>query len=124
MGALDGVGLRSTNVILTWAPSDQTFSKQGVVAPGSLQLPTPAAWTGEAAPKTSVNAATVVVAMRTRIEFTFDSFVFHKEPGQRRAPSCAGSRREPLPGSVRRDQITLVHCNRSAVKGGDGRGPK
>src|SRR3981081_4967222 len=71
MGALDGVGLRSTNVILTWAPSDQTFSKQGVVAPGSLQLPRPAAWTGEATPKTSVNAATVVVAMRTRIEFTF-----------------------------------------------------
>jgi hypothetical protein len=38
VGALDGAGLRSIKVILTWAPSDQTFSKHGVVAPTSLQL--------------------------------------------------------------------------------------
>src|SRR4030081_274590 len=92
--------------------------------PLSPQFGRLAARTGEATPKASVNAATVVVAMRTRIEFTFDSFVFHKEPGQRRAPSRAGSRREPLPASVRRSQGTLVHCDRSVVKGGDGRGPK
>src|SRR5438045_568060 len=43
------------------------------------------------------------------------------EPGQCRAPSCARWRREPLPDSR---QGTVVHCDRSAVKGGDGKGPE
>src|SRR2546421_6725318 len=43
------------------------------------------------------------------------------EPGQGRAPRCARWRREPLPDS---GQGTGVHCDRSAVKGGDGRGPE
>src|SRR5438105_1844048 len=34
------------------------------------------------------------------------------------------SRRESLPNSGHRDQGTVVHCNRSVVKGGDGRGLK
>src|ERR1700682_4655804 len=43
-----------------------------------------------------------------------------------RSPAIAGLqvvkvKRDRLPSSVRRDQITLVHCNRSVVKGGDGR---
>jgi hypothetical protein len=59
-GALLGLGLRLTNFILTWTPSAQTISKQGVTAPVALQfgrpaaLLWPAAWTGEAAAKTSV----------------------------------------------------------------------
>jgi hypothetical protein len=62
---------------LIWTPSDQIFSKQGVLAPLSLQLPRrPATWTGEAAATTSVNAATVVVAMRTRIQLNLIPFFY------------------------------------------------
>ena len=81
-GALLGLGLRLTNFILTWIPSAQTGSKQGVTAPLSLQFGRPAAWAGaaaawigEATAKTNARAATAVVAMRTRIELDFDSFI-------------------------------------------------
>src|SRR5207247_8320258 len=44
-----------------------------------------------------------------------------KEPGQGRAPRCARWRREALPDS---GQGTVVDCDRSAVKGGNGRRPE
>src|SRR5207253_3882331 len=46
------------------------------------------------------------------------------EPGQSRAPTSAGSRRETLPSGRHRGHGTGVHGGRSAVKGGNGRGPK
>src|SRR5205823_601522 len=46
------------------------------------------------------------------------------EPGQSRAPTSAGSRRATLPGGRHRGHGTGVHGGRSAVKGGDGRGPE
>jgi hypothetical protein len=75
----------STNVILTWFPSDQIFSKQGVVMPLAAQFTRAAAWTGEAAAESVVMAATamriasaanVVVAIRLRIELNLDSFIY------------------------------------------------
>src|SRR5579872_3498355 len=74
----------STNVILTWRPSDQIFSKQGVVMPLAAQFTRPAARAGEAAAESVVMAATamsiasaanVVVAIRLRIELNLDSFI-------------------------------------------------
>src|ERR1700686_3447195 len=67
------MGLKSRNVILTCTPSDQTFSKQGATTPLSAQFFRPAAWTGDATPKTSVKAATVVAPMRTRTRLNFDT---------------------------------------------------
>jgi hypothetical protein len=69
---------------LTWFPSDQICSKQGVVAPLVLQFVKRAVCTGEAAAmsvvnavraRTIVTAATAMVAMRARIELIFDSLI-------------------------------------------------
>src|SRR5918912_3650842 len=103
MRALLGLGLKLTNLILSWTPCSQTISKQGATAPLSLQFGRraadwtgdAAAWTGEAAAKTGVRLARVMVAMRTRIEITFGSF--RSRPAH---PARAAARPFDGPGRV------------------------
>jgi len=67
-----GVGCREegawANVIGTWTPFTQTISKQGD-DPDSLQFGRPVAWARGTDAKTSVKAAMVIMAMRTRMVF-------------------------------------------------------